>query len=83
MKYMLYCQRCSNKVFTDGKDLSFLVEVPVASIPKRGDGRNKELFEQRKKFKCPECGYVFTIVKLKQEAAVEEEPKDDKEVEIP
>lgn len=72
MKYTLYCQHCSNKIFTDGKDLSFLTEIPTASIPKRWNGTDKALFDQRKKLKCPECGYVFTIVKLSQE-----EPKKE------
>jgi hypothetical protein len=64
MRYMLLCNHCNNKVFTDGKDLSNLVEVPTANIPKRGDGKSKETVEQKKKLKCPKCGYLFHIVKL-------------------
>jgi hypothetical protein len=82
MKYMLFCQHCSNKVFTDGKDLNFLVEVPLSAIPKRGNGKDGEVFQQRKKFKCSECGYVFTIVKLKPDEIVAP-PKEEKEVDIP
>lgn len=90
MKYMLFCEHCQNKMFTNGNDLQNLVEIPTASIPKRGDGKNKETFQQRKKLKCPKCGYVFKIVKLdntpdtpeKPEAIEREEPKDlsDKEI---
>jgi DNA-directed RNA polymerase subunit RPC12/RpoP len=81
MKYMLFCQHCSNKVFTDGKDLDYLYQVPLSAIPKRADGKDKSLFEQRKKIKCPECGYIFTIVKLKPDEVVS--PKEEKEIEIP
>lgn len=73
MKYMLLCNHCNNKVFTDGKDLDGLVEVPCAAIPKRGDGKNKETITQKKKLKCPKCGYLFHIVKL-----TPEEPKVEK-----
>ncbi len=72
MKYMLLCQHCNNKVYTDGKDISGFTEVASAAIPKRGDGKSKEVINQKKKLKCPQCGYVFHIVKL-----VQEEPKPD------
>ena len=72
MKYMLLCNHCGNKVFTDGKELGGLVEVPTAPIPKRGDGKNKETVNQKKKLKCPKCGYLLHIVKLTPE------PKEDK-----
>lgn len=64
MKYMLLCNNCSNKVFTDGKDLSGLIEVAQAPLPKRADGKNKETINQKKKLKCPKCGYLLHIVKL-------------------
>ena len=72
MKYMLICNNCSNKVFTDGKDLGGLVEVPTAPIPKKGDGKNKEVVKQKKKLKCPKCGFLLHIVKLVPEVSQEE-----------
>ena len=79
MKYMLFCLHCTNKVFTDGKDLNFLAEVQLSDIPKRWDGKDKSVFKQRRKFKCDKCGYIFKIVELPKENV---EPKDKKESDI-
>jgi DNA-directed RNA polymerase subunit RPC12/RpoP len=76
MKYMLLCNICGNKLFTDGKDLSGLSEVATAPTPKRGDGKSKETINQKKKLKCPQCGYLLHIVKLTPEKPKEDE--DDK-----
>lgn len=69
LKYMLICNHCQNKVFTDGKEnLDQLREIPTAAIP-----LTKGSKPQIKKYKCPRCGYVFHIVKLTEE----EVKKDD------
>jgi len=49
-----------------------LIEVPSAAIPKRGNGKSKEMVNQKKKLKCPKCGYILHIIKLAQE-----EPKEN------
>ncbi len=79
MKYMLYCHNCNNKVFTNGDDLHSLVEIATASIQRKGDGISKELVEQKKKLKCPQCGFVFKIVKLEQPKVEEEKLIDDRQ----
>lgn len=67
MKYMLICQHCGHKHFTDGSDTTDLIEVPTASPPKHANGTSKDICDLPKKFKCYKCGYVFKIVKLNQE----------------
>lgn len=78
---MLLCNQCSNKILTDGKDLDSLTQVPTAPVPKRGTGVGKEVIEQKKKFKCPKCGYILHIVKLGTPQEIKEElrhpDKDD------
>jgi len=66
MKYMLICNNCNHKIFTDGKDLQGLTQVMTAPLPKRANGKDKSTAEQPKKFKCPKCGYLLHIVKLTQ-----------------
>jgi DNA-directed RNA polymerase subunit RPC12/RpoP len=75
---MLLCNHCANKVFTDGKDLGGLIEVTGAPLPKRGDGKNKETINQKKRFKCPKCGFLMHIVKLTPDVP-KEEPDDPKD----
>jgi len=74
MKYLLRCENCSHKIYTDGKDLQGLIEIPTAAIPKRGSGTDKETVSQKKKIKCPKCGYILRIIKLE---AAKEEPKQE------
>jgi hypothetical protein len=66
MKYLLLCNHCGNKVFTNGspEELKDLVQVAVSPLPKRANGKDKATMEQLKKFKCQKCGYIFHIVKL-------------------
>ena len=64
-KYMLICTNCGAKHFTDGRDISNLVEVKTAPLPKNANGRSKDTRELPKKFKCFNCGHVFKIVALK------------------
>lgn len=80
MKYMLYCHHCSNKVFTNGDDIDKFTIVPAAPLQKRADGKSNDTVDQKRKIKCPECGYVFKIVKLGPEQKIEE-PKKDKSAE--
>lgn len=80
MKYMLLCNNCPNKVFTNGTDIDKFSIIPTAKLPKRGDGKSTEAIEQKKKIRCPECGYLFKIVKLGPEQVVEDK-KDHPEFE--
>jgi hypothetical protein len=81
MKYMLICPSCQNKTFTNGDDLEKNFHISTnAPVPKRGDGKNKETIEQKKKIKCDKCGFLFKIVKLTQEPIIE---KEEPERELP
>jgi DNA-directed RNA polymerase subunit RPC12/RpoP len=64
--YVLHCNNCNYKRFTDGHDLSDLVEVKTSKIP-RGIPKldplsNKPVtppeLKRQKFFKCPKCGYT-------------------------
>jgi len=68
---MLYCEKCNNKIFTDGTNLQSLVKVPSAPIQIRG----KETLKQPLKLKCPKCGFLFRTIKLEQPKPKEEEGK--------
>lgn len=73
-RYQLICNHCSYKVLTDGSEnLKELIEIPTAPIQKKG----KDFLNQTKKFKCPKCGYIFHISKLKSD----ENKKDDSNLE--
>jgi ssDNA-binding Zn-finger/Zn-ribbon topoisomerase 1 len=75
IKYMLICRNCPNKIFTDGKtNLDQLREVPTAAIP-----LTKGSKPQTKKYKCPECGYIFHIVRLKKDEPPVEQVIDKKD----
>lgn len=54
-KYILMCNHCSYKRWTDGTDLDDLVMVETC---KSCSGS--------KKFKCPECGYLIKPIKYVQ-----------------
>lgn len=80
MKYMLICNNCNNKIYTTGQDMSGLVEVKTAPVPKRANGVTKDDFKTPKRYKCPHCGYLFKIVKLLpvEQQDVKKDPSMDK-----
>ena len=84
-KYMLICSSCNNKHFTNGHDVGDLFfEVKTAPPPKHADGVNKETQDMPRKFRCPQCGYIFKIVKLKQETPEDiEDPHYKANVDLP
>lgn len=64
-KFQFFCEYCKWKKITDGTDLGGIVEMktsPVPTgIPRRGeDGKmfTPPPLKQKRKFKCPACGYV-------------------------
>lgn len=70
MKYMLICDSCGQKHFTDGSDVSGLVELKTAPLPKRADGVDKTTMELPKKFKCYNCGMLFRIIQTGEDKPV-------------
>lgn len=60
--YMLICDSCGQKHFTDGSDVSDLTELKTAPPPKRANGVDKTTAELPKKFKCYNCGMLFRII---------------------
>jgi hypothetical protein len=68
MKYMLICDRCGQKHFTDG-DTKDLVEVKSAPLPRRAIGKlvgaeKEDFYQLPKRFKCYNCGYLFRTTNL-------------------
>ncbi len=55
----IHCSNCQYKIFTDGKGIDGLVEVKKCNPPLHADGKNKEIFNRGKFFKCPQCGYTM------------------------
>ena len=78
MKYLLICSHCGNKCHTDGggRSRGDFVEVKTAPLPSRANGSDKTFKPLPKKFKCGQCGYIFKIVRLQEEPAVEPEKND-------
>lgn len=76
MKYMLICNNCGTKHFTDG-NTSDLTEVKSAPPPKRADGVTKDTQTMPKKFKCYNCGFLFRTVKLAEEQTKKEETRKE------
>lgn len=72
----MYCNNCSNKVFTDGINID-LVEVRYAKPPLRADGKSKELKNMGRKFKCDKCGMVMTSSQLSYDPPKAEDVKND------
>ena len=71
-KYEIYCNNCSYKRYTDGSDVKDLFEVkttPVQTVVPHIDPLTKKMVppkfrKQKKKFKCPNCGYTITPRKI-------------------
>lgn len=66
-KYMLFCQQCKYKRFTDGDDLNDLVKIKntpfqagsVKYDPKTRTQYNPPLLQRTKLFRCPKCGFAM------------------------
>lgn len=64
-RYLLMCQNCGTKHYTDGSDTSNLVEVKSAPLPARANGKDSSSFSAiPKKYKCFNCGFVFKISRV-------------------
>jgi transcription elongation factor Elf1 len=81
-KYMLICNNCGQKHFTDGQDTTGLVEVQKAPLPKNANGRDKSFYEMPKRFKCYNCGHLFRTIPLKPGEVKKEEKKEERK-EVP
>ena|SRR5579859_7172744 len=77
MKYMLICNNCGQKHFTNGNDISNLTEVKTAPLPRHADGVNKEIQEVTRKFRCSHCGMLLKVVKLEKKEETKEEIKQE------
>lgn len=64
--FVLHCNNCNFKRFTDGTDLDDLVPVKRSSIPRsipKIDSVTKKAvvapdLKRQKYYKCPKCGYM-------------------------
>jgi hypothetical protein len=64
--FVLHCNQCNYKRFTDGYDLGDLIPVKRSNIPravpKIDPSTNKAVvppdLKRQKYFKCPKCGYM-------------------------
>lgn len=68
-KYLLYCQNCGLKHYTDGSDTTGMVEVKQAPVPKRADGKDRSTTTMGRKLKCYNCGHLFKVSKTPGAAA--------------
>jgi hypothetical protein len=72
--YLLICQNCGQKHFTDGSNLDGLVEVKNnADLMKP----NKEIYPLPRKFRCNSCGYLFKTTKIIEEKKKEIPRKEE------
>lgn len=76
MRYMLICNNCGQKHFTNGANLD-LFEVKTAPLPKNANGLSKEMYDLPKRYKCYNCGMLFKIVKNKEATEKKEEAKEE------
>lgn len=76
-RYRLICQHCGYVHFTDGSDVSNLIEVKNAPLPKNANGKSTDAVPLPRKFKCSNCGYCFRAVKI----PVDKKP--EKGIELP
>jgi len=63
-KYLLICQNCGQKHYTDGTDTQTLTEIKSAPLPSRADGKDKTFAQLPKRFRCYTCGNTFKTTKL-------------------
>lgn len=66
-KYMLLCQQCKYKRFTNGDDLQDLKVIPESPFQKgtvKYDPKSRTTYvppkiQRRKLFRCPNCGFAM------------------------
>jgi len=64
--YVLHCNKCNYKRFTDGTDLDDLIVVKRSTIPRAipkidpmtGKAAVAPDLKRQKFYKCPKCGYT-------------------------
>ena len=72
--YQLFCDTCSYKRITDGTDVADLVELSTSPVPGgvpyidpyTSKVINPPPSPQKKKFKCPNCGFVIQARQIKK-----------------
>jgi hypothetical protein len=82
-KYVLHCNKCSFKRFTNGDDLNDLIQVKTVDVQRfipRLDPETKKSVNspdkpRRKMFRCPECG--FTLKAFSSLPSLEKQEKID------
>jgi len=80
-KYVLHCNKCSFKRFSDGNDLDDLLEVKVVDLSRgspKYDPNSKKILnppvkKRNKMFKCPKCGYTIKAYKTEQKVDKKDE----------
>ena len=66
-KYMIFCQQCKYKRYTNGEDLDDLVQIKNSNFqlgsvkydPKTRTQYNPPLLKRTKLFRCPKCGFAM------------------------
>jgi DNA-directed RNA polymerase subunit RPC12/RpoP len=81
LKYVLHCNQCNYKRFSNGNDIDDLLPVKQTkiqtNIPKY-DYRSKKTIIHPEKgrlkmYKCPKCGFTIKAYNLIKEQDIEEE----------
>ena len=83
--YVLHCNKCNFKRFSNGNDINDLLLVKQSSIPRnipRLDPVKKKAFtapekSRTKMFKCPKCGYTVKAYKIQNIDETEESKTDE------
>jgi len=82
--YVLHCSKCNYKRFSNGSDISDLLQIKQSNIPRNTpklDIVNKKIVtapdkKRAKMFKCPKCGFTIKSYKIE---TVEEEKETETE----
>lgn len=77
-KYLLICNTCQYKFYTDASEPVPLTEIKFAQPPLHADGKRHDNTNLPRRFKCPRCGYVVKIVRLVSQDQSEEKNEGDR-----
>ena len=74
-QYLLFCTNCNYKRLSDGSDIQDLIQVKTSpiftNIPYIDPLTKKTVYplpkNQKKKFKCPNCGMIIIPKKVQNE----------------
>lgn len=70
--YVLHCNNCNYKRFSDGTDVHDLLQIKQSEIPRnipkldiiKKKAVNAPHKKRNKMFKCPKCGYTVKAYKI-------------------